>query len=170
METKDLIFRNWHESDADALYKMCLDEDIKRSGICCFDSVESSLEVIREWSTDHDFKAVVCKANNELCGLVILGDMNRYDGYMELEYAISLEYRRRGYATQTVNKMLDYGFGEQGAAVIAAWVRSHNVASAHLLEKCGFVLEGRLRRHARDKSDTLCYSVLRDEWLKKQAT
>ena len=60
---------------------------------------------------------------------------------------------------------LDYGFGEQHASVIAAWVRSHNKASARVLEKCAFTFEGRLRRHARDKSDTLCYSILKEDWL-----
>ena len=60
--------------------------------------------------------------------------MNRYDGYMEMEYAI------------------------------AAWVRSHNKESIRVLEKCSFTFEGRLRKHARNKSDTLCYSILREEW------
>ncbi len=60
--------------------------------------------------------------------------------------------------------MLEHGFYEMNASVIAAWVRSHNESSVHVLEKCSFVLEGRLRKHARDKSDTLCYSILKEEW------
>lgn len=40
----------------------------------------------------------------------------------------------------------------------------HNKESIRVLEKCSFTFEGRLRKHARDKSDTLCYSVLREEW------
>lgn len=39
--------------------------------------------------------------------------------------------------------------------------------NAHVLLKCSFTLEGRLRRHARDKSDTLCYSILKEEWEEK---
>lgn len=31
-----------------------------------------------------------------------------------------------------------------------------------VLEKCSFTFEGRLRKRARDKSDTLCYSILRE--------
>lgn len=30
METKDLILRNWQDSDAEALYEMCLDEAIRK--------------------------------------------------------------------------------------------------------------------------------------------
>ena len=106
--------------------------------------------------------------------------MNRYDGYMEMEYAIAAEYRNKGYATQAVKQMLDYGFKEMNLSVIAAWVRSHNwksiqediralptvkdyndkYESMRVLEKCSFTLEGKLRKHARDKNDTICYSIL----------
>ena len=90
--------------------------------------------------------------------------MNRYDGYMELEYAIAEKHRNKGYATQALKRMIDYGFEEMNLLVIAAWVRSHNQNSARVLEKCSFTFEGRLRKHARDQSDTLCYSLLKEEW------
>lgn len=97
-------------------------------------------------------------------GFINLSDMNRYDGYMELEYAIAKKYRNKGYATQALKRMVDYGFAEMNLLVIAAWVRSHNQNSARVLEKCSFSFEGRLRKHARDQSDTLCYSLLKEDW------
>ena len=106
------------------------------------------------------------RKNGSFIGFINLGDMSRYDGYMEMEYAIATEYRNSGCATQAVKQMLEYGFKEMNLSVIAAWVRSHNLASISVLEKCSFAFEGRLRKHARDKSDTLCYSVLREEWEK----
>ena len=33
METKDLILRNWRDSDAKALYEMCLDEALRKAGL-----------------------------------------------------------------------------------------------------------------------------------------
>lgn len=164
METKDLILREWRESDAADLYEMCLDTALRKSGVCCFDSVEESLETIMNWRKDKGFRAIVSKEDHCLAGFISLGDMNRYEGYMELEYAVAARYRNRGYATQAVKCMTDYGFRELGALAIAAWVRSHNEGSVHVLEKCSFAFEGRLRRHARDKSDTLCYSILKEEW------
>ena len=48
----------------------------------------------------------------------------------------------------------------------------HNKESVRVLEKCHFTYEGTLRKHARDRGDTLCYSILKEEWmehrLKKQ--
>lgn len=164
MGTKDLILRNWQERDAKALYEMCLDEILRKSGIDFYDSVTESQNAIREWKNNRGFKVIADKENDFFLGFISLGDMNRYDGYMEMEYAIAAEYRNNGYATQAVEQMLAYGFKEMGLSAVAAWVRSHNLASISVLEKCSFSFEGRLRRHARDKSDTLCYSILREEW------
>lgn len=90
--------------------------------------------------------------------------MNRYKQYKELEYAISADYRNKGYATEAVKSMISFAFKELDVSVISAWVRSANLKSTRVLEKCFFVHEGTLRRHARDKSDTLCFSILKDEW------
>lgn len=108
--------------------------------------------------------ASVRKEDNCLIGLIGLNDMGRYEQYKELEYAIAADYRRRGYGAEAVRGMLDFGFRQLDLSVIAAWVHAANNKSAHLLEKCGFTLEGRLRRHGRDRGDTLCYSILSEEF------
>lgn len=60
------------------------------------------------------------RRNDSFIGFISLGDMNRYDGYMEMEYVIAAEHRNKGYATQAVKQMLDYGFKEMNLSVIAA--------------------------------------------------
>ena len=164
IETKHLILRNWQESDAAALYQICQDGTLRKSGVASFESIQDAEAAIRFWATGEQFKAIIHRESAELIGFICLGDMNRYEGYVELEYAIAADYRNRGFATEAVKRMVDYGFSELNLAVIAAWVRSHNTESIRVLEKCAFTLEGRLRKHARDQSDTLCYSILREEW------
>ena len=164
MEAKDLILRNWQERDAKALYEMCGDKILRKSGIQFYASVIESQNVIHSQKNNKGFKVIADRRNDSFIGFISLGDMNRYDGYMEMEYAIAAEYRNKGYATQAVKQMLDYGFKEMNLSVIAAWVRSHNQKSIKVLEKCLFTLEGKLRKHSRDKSDTMCYSILREEW------
>ncbi len=163
IETTHLILRNWHLNDATALYQICKDEELRRSGVGYVESVQEAENAIGFWAKEDRFKAIIHRENGELIGFVCLGDMNRYKGYVELEYAIAADYRNRGYATEALRRMVDYGFSELDLEVIAAWVRSHNTGSTRVLEKCGFKLEGRLRKHARDRSDTLCYSILREE-------
>ncbi len=167
MATKDLVLRNWQDSDAKALHEMCLDEVLRKSGICFYNSITDSQKAIHCWKNERGFKVIEDKKNEDFIGFINLGDMNRYEDYIEIEYAVAAQYRNRGYAMQAVERMLDYGFNEMNLSVVAAWVRSHNKESIRVLEKCSFNFEGRLRKHARDKSDTLCYSVLREEWEEK---
>ncbi len=168
IETNNLILRNWQETDAPALYRIYRDDTLRKNGIASFETIQSAQETLLSWTKDCRFKAVIHRESGELIGFISLGDMNRYKGYAELEYAIAADYRNRGYATEAVKCMVDYGFSKLGLAVIAAWVRSHNTESLRVLEKSGFVFEGRLRKHARDQSDTLCYSMLQEEWEDKQ--
>jgi ribosomal-protein-alanine N-acetyltransferase len=164
METERLILRRWDEDDAAELYEMCLDDSFNKSGIHSFNSVDEALDCIKNRMNDPCSKAIVEKESGCLIGMISLGDMNRYEGYMELEYAISAEYRGKGYAEEAVRRMVDYGFRSLDLSVISAWVRSHNKASIRVLEKCSFTFDGRLRKHARDKSDTCVYSILKEEW------
>lgn len=100
-----------------------------------------------------------------LIGFILFGDMNRYAQYKELEYAIAANHRNNGYATEALMAMLEYMFSERDTEVVAAWVRSFNKECVRVLEKCHFTYEGTLRKHARDRGDTLCYSVLKEEWI-----
>ena len=52
METKDLILRNWQDSDAKALYEMCLDETLRKSGIDFYNSITDSQNTIQRWKND----------------------------------------------------------------------------------------------------------------------
>ena len=164
MESPRLILRDWQITDAPTLYRICQNEALRRSGVTIFHSVREAEEAIRFQAKENCFKAIIHRKSEEVIGFISLGDMNRYEGYVELEYAIAADFRNKGYATEAVKSMVDYGFSELGLTVIAAWVRSHNAESVRVLEKCAFTLEGRLRKHARDRSDTLCYSMLREEW------
>ena len=164
LETVRLRLRPWSCNDAKALYDMCLDDELRRNGVCFYDSPEDARGMIRAWERDDKVKAVVRKEDDRVIGFVYLGEMNRYEQYNELEYAIAADCRNCGYAAEAIVCMVDFAFGELGLSVVAASARGHNAASARVLQKCGFVHEGTLRRHARDRSDTLYFSVLREEW------
>lgn len=164
IESERLIISDWQEIDAPELYAICLDPELKRSGIGSYRSVDECLGTIRLWKEQNEMKAIVSKEDGCLIGLIGLGDMNRYSQYKELEFAIGADYRNKGYATEALRRMLAFGFSELNLLVIAAWVRSFNVHSVRVLEKCAFTFEGRLRKHARDQGDTLCYSILKEEW------
>ena len=168
MGSRKIILRAPRESDAQAFYEMSLDPLHQKSGLHTVPSLSECQKAIRQWATADGFKVIADATTHALIGSISLGGMDRYEGYMELEFAIAAPHRGKGFCTEAVREMLEYGFTDMNARVIAAWVRSHNLASARVLEKCGFTLEGRLRRHARDGSDTLCFSILKNEWDEMQ--
>lgn len=163
-QSERLIFRSWQLNDAQALYEICLDPQLRRSGIGFYDTLDECARAICRWESGKGMKALVRQADRRLIGWISLGDMNRYSRYNELEFAVAADCRGQGYASEAVRRMLDFGFLELELSVIAAWVRAFNEDSVRVLEKCAFSYEGRLRRHARDQDDTLCYSILREEW------
>jgi RimJ/RimL family protein N-acetyltransferase len=64
----------------------------------------------------------------------------------ELGYWIAEPFWDRGFATAAVGLATIYGFDALGLERVQAMVFEWNSASAHVLEKNGYTLEGRLRR------------------------
>lgn len=67
----------------------------------------------------------------------------------ELGFWIAKSCWDRGYATEAVRAMIEYGFSTLGLHRIYATHFSRNPASGRVMEKCGMVHEAHLRGHAK---------------------
>ena len=65
----------------------------------------------------------------------------------EIGYWLAKPYWGRGIMSAVVRKACAFAFAEFGLVKIVAHVFADNAASAKVLEKCGFVQEGFLRKH-----------------------
>jgi ribosomal-protein-alanine N-acetyltransferase len=65
----------------------------------------------------------------------------------EIGYWLAKPYWGRGIMTAVVRRACEFAFAEFGLVKIEAHVFAENLASAKVLEKCGFVQEGYLRKH-----------------------
>jgi ribosomal-protein-alanine N-acetyltransferase len=66
--------------------------------------------------------------------------------------------------TDVAQRLCQHAFEEFGLVKIIAYVVTHNPASARVLEKCGFVQEGLLRKHVRTDGrfiDVWLFALLR---------
>jgi RimJ/RimL family protein N-acetyltransferase len=77
------------------------------------------------------------------------------------------EYVGRGFGTDAMNALLDYGFGQLGLQRVGLHVSPGNERAIRSYEKSGFSHEGRMRAFRRRRGelvDDVLMSILRAEW------
>ncbi|AXG74820.1 N-acetyltransferase [Flavobacterium arcticum] len=93
-------------------------------------------------------------------------DHNRAEiGYMLFDDS----HKKKGYTSEVLPAVLQYGFDVMKLYRIEAMASPNNAASIKLLDKSGFVKEGYLREHYRNKTtgvmeDSVIYSLLKSEY------
>jgi ribosomal-protein-alanine N-acetyltransferase len=89
----------------------------------------------------------------------------------DIGYEFSPDHWGNGYATESAQAMVHFGFASFHLHRIWSWCIADNFGSARVLEKLGMQLEGRLRENEyfRDRWwDTLMYGMLDSEWKTQQ--
>ncbi|MFF4895886.1 GNAT family N-acetyltransferase [Streptomyces sp. NPDC001068] len=104
-------------------------------------------QAVAECDDDRFLLVVEATATGESVGTVGSHRTGRRSGWFECEVRIGAEHRRRGYATEAVELLLRYMFGERRYHKCLAAVLAHNEASLALFRRLGFTEEGRLRKH-----------------------
>jgi len=90
----------------------------------------------------------------------------------EIGYWLARPFWGQGIMTDAVRAYVGYAFGELQLLRLTAHVLESNVGSARVLEKNGFKLEGRLRKHFRKDDELLdarFYGLLKEEVLSQGA-
>ena len=164
LETNRLILREWKESDVTDLFEFGNNIDVENAGCKAHESMEENLELIRIWIKHQGMWAVTLKDNRKVIGWILLDDTNRYDHYKELEYVISVSYQNKGYATEAVKCVLEYAFTQLDLLVVAVCHYPFNIKSKRVIENCGFTYEGTLRKYSKNLTDSVRYSMTKEEW------
>ena len=101
-----------------------------------------------------------------------LQDIDWKNRACSLGYGLTkLEYRNKGYATDAVKVMLRYGFRHLGLERISSSTQESNIGSQRVLEKSGFMFEGRERKacyFAGQRHDRLIYGLLAEDYLQEE--
>lgn len=105
----------------------------------------------REWVEsvgEDDEVRLLVRADGDPAGTVGLNSPNVVWGTAEVGYMIDPDHWGNGYATDAVSRLCQYAFEERRLNKVYAKVYATNPASRRVLEKVGFVEEGRLRAEA----------------------
>jgi RimJ/RimL family protein N-acetyltransferase len=102
-------------------------------------------------------------------GIADLRELNLEDGHAAFGIVIGEKGEwNRGYGTEALNAICDFGFGQLRLERIELDVYAANERAQRSYEKAGFRLEGTLRHgHFADGEflDVLRMALLRDEWM-----
>jgi len=140
-------------------------------------TVEVTRMVLGDWEKKYLLAnyynwGIFLKGSRKLIGTVSLDGINEYKQTCEIGYVIAKEYWNKGYATEAVRRIIDFGFGEVGFRQIFGFHQLRNFNSGKVLEKAGMRRDGCLPRSRMDNKGHICdltqYSITRDGWLEIQ--
>lgn len=95
-------------------------------------------------------------------GFTVQNDVARRSA--EIGYWLGEEFWGRGITTEALIAVTDYAFSNYDVCRLYAHVFEWNIASARVLEKAGYVFEGRLRKSVTKDGQTidqLMYAIIR---------
>ena len=144
LETERLILRRWEESDAESLFQYAKDPDVGPiAGWPPHQSVEESLDVIRNVFNGQEAYAICLKTDNKAIGVIELKlkshtDMTERDDECELGYWLGKPFWGQGIVPEAAREMLRHAFEDIGMQKVWCGYYEGNLKSKRVQEKCGF--------------------------------
>lgn len=154
IECEDIILREFRLEDLDELYALTLQREITEY----LPDWIASKEQRREWLINFHMKSnkeflkavpdieggwlnlgIILKKTNEFIGWCCTGLKDELPKpNREIAYAISKDYRGRGYTTQAVQGLIKYLFEKTNTLELNAIALTYNIPSNRVIQKCGF--------------------------------
>ncbi|MBN2052384.1 GNAT family N-acetyltransferase [Candidatus Woesearchaeota archaeon] len=127
-------------------------------------------EMKKKPRTTYDF-ALELKSEKKLVGGIALNKVDDFNGTAEIGYWLGQSYWRKGFVSEAVKEIVNFGFEKLKLRRIDVCAWTKNIASNELIKKTGFVYEGMRRQAARSKAtgsihDLYIYGLLKEEWEK----
>ncbi|MBD5494317.1 MAG: GNAT family N-acetyltransferase [Lachnospiraceae bacterium] len=133
------------------------------------EKAEGWFDEIQKLQGNRHIRLGIFKNDGTVIGDVALQDIDRVNRNCSVGMGMAkIENRSKGYGTQAVMLMLNYGFRYLGLERITANTLDLNIGAQKLLDKCGFSLEGRERKAVylnSEMHDRLNYAILKEEFL-----
>ena len=172
IETERLIIRKFEMNDYFDLFEMCSDPNTAYlAGWRPHKDLNTSKNVVLNYMYSGETYAIILKEEDKLIGTVSLyKEVFRKDvGARELGFCLNKDYREKGYMTEAVGKILEYGFKHLDISYIFAYTMPNNLHSQAILEHYHFLYEGCLRKFRRlfnkEIIDVKMYSLLKEEFI-----
>ena len=169
-----VFLRSIEKSDATLIHRWRSDAEVAALASIAMPmslaQVEQRTERYAENIGDERYDFIICLlADERPIGTAMLFELDRLNGSAELGIFIGeKEEWGKGYGTDAVNALVDFGFGSLRFERIWLEVWTENPRARRSYEKSGFVHEGTLRHDRYEGgrfTDGDIMSILREEWL-----
>lgn len=175
VETKRLILRPVCLDDAEDMYAYCSDDEVlKYLWFEKHDSVEFTAYIIDKLFLNRrvvgmpDPYAIVLKENGHMIGTI---DVNQvyFNEVGVIGYVIHRDHWGKGLVLEALETLIPILFHHCGFYRLEINHCADNVGSARVIEKAGFILEGRFRKRKKERdghrADYLYYGLCKDDEL-----
>jgi ribosomal-protein-alanine N-acetyltransferase len=162
------MIRPWEEDDVDALAKYANNRSIwlnLRDGFHYPYTREDAQSFLQSVSRQNPVTYYAIAAQKAIGGIGITLNKDVHRLTAEMGYWLGEPYWGKGIMTETVIRFTDYVFERFGLVRVYAEPYAYNASSCRVLEKAGFVLEGRMRSSVIKNgqiTDQFLYAKVRD--------
>ena len=166
IKTKEFILRPIRMSDAKAYFETMQDKQTQKGFMTFPKNIREAKKEIKGRIRDTNSKkseTFAIEVNGEYAGFVEIDheNWNPKDHRGRVHYCTHPKFRGKGITTKAVKLITEYGFKKLKLKRIVGTCRSYNKASARVLEKARYKLEGILRKDViknRKYTDTMIWA------------
>ena len=178
VETERLILRPIQLDDDKDMFEYCSDDDvIKYLWFEKHDSIEFSRYVIEKLFLNRvdvgipEAYAIVLKSSNKMIGTIDVNQVH-FNEVGVIGYVIHKDYWGKGIVSEALETLIPILFYHCGFYRLEINHCADNVGSARVIEKAGFIQEGRFRRRKRERdghrADYIYYGLCKDDEIVKE--
>ncbi len=88
---------------------------------------------------------ITIKSNKNLIGTICLWNISEDKKYAEIGYDLNPSYYNKGYMTEAIKSVIEFGFSKINLLTIEAFTQYQNLSSIKVLEKNNFILQSERR-------------------------
>jgi RimJ/RimL family protein N-acetyltransferase len=160
------VFALWTQDDE---YMRLMDDDpVRPQSIANFANFGKAI------SNDNFYFHLRTLEDNQLIGFVVLFNLKWRNQTAEMAIGIGpKQFWGKGYGRDALNLILNYAFSELCLHRVSLTVLEYNACAIKAYERVGFQREGTHRQAIQrngQRYDLLLYGILREEWMRHQAT
>ena len=175
LETKRLIIRPISLEDQNDIFEYRRDEEINKFQAWIPETIEDVITFISDTAVQINtpytwFQLVIVeKQTHSIIGDIGIHFLDKENKQVEIGCTLNKNFQNKGYATESVERVIDYLFKELRKHRIATSIDPSNMSSIRLVERIGFRKEAHFIESLFIKGkyvDDLVYALIEKDWEK----